>query len=185
MSRQTDVADDAIQEAQANTQYHWAPTPGGLYLWTRNECPIGDVGRRDDTAMNCFAYPMLLAVRRGYLTRDQAARILGDTRRSGDKAAYAFSGSWVTQLWVDRPGVPGDYWRPRKGDLIFFEGIIGGFLAHVALATGGTGAANKGNQCVSFGEGRTTMGQATVNVTTIEALSHGYRSVRFLSPAWG
>lgn len=186
MSRATDVVADAAGDV--GTQYHWAPTPGALYLWAVSDpnAPLAHVGQRVELSINCFAYPMLLAVRRGYLNQNAVRRILGALNSGGDERAKAFS-SWSSALWQDWPagicGLLGNSWRPRAGDLVFFKGVIGGILGHVALSTGVITATGS-SEVITFGEGRTTMGQATVNRSTVEALKPGYQSVHFIAPNW-
>jgi len=93
MSKATDIADD--MEALVGQERFWGPTPGGLYEWA-TDAQMGHeaIGTSEETFINCFSLPMLLAVRRGFLSKPSVKRILGDTRNRGDAKAKAFSTAW-------------------------------------------------------------------------------------------
>ena len=183
MSRATDIADD--MEALVSTTLHWGPTPGALYEWATNpRMGHEDIGSSDEFFINCFGLPMLLAVRRGFLSKDSVKRILGDTLKRGEEKAKAFSSAWFKAVWTDWKPFPGSAWRPKRGDLVFFENFVGGLLNHVAVSTGKISFIGH-SEVISFGEGRQSIGPARVTKTSIEFLrQEGHTSVRFLTPTW-
>jgi hypothetical protein len=183
MSKATDIADD--MEALVGQERYWGPTPGALYEWaTDPKMGHETVGTSEEAFINCFGLPMLLAVRRGFLSKPSVKRILGDTLKRGDAKAKAFSTAWNRSVWTDWKAVPGSAWRPARGDLVFFENFVGGLLNHVAVATGKTSFIGH-SEVISFGERRDAIGRARINKTSIELLQQeGHTSVRFLTPTW-
>lgn len=185
MTRATDIADDAVLEV--GNQYAWAPTHGAIYNWaTGGGGAHAGLGVGLVNSINCYSFPILLAIRRGYINPAAALRIFNDIQNAGaGMEAYAFSTSLVATMWTDWKAVPGSYWRPRRGDLVFFEGFPGGLLNHVALSTGNINALTGHSEVISFGERMAAMGQATVNRTSIELLRQaGHTSVKFIAPSW-
>jgi len=183
MSKATDIADD--MEALVGQERYWGPTPGALYEWATDPTMGHEaLGGSEETFVNCFGLPMLLAVRRGFLSKPSVKRILGDTLKRGDAKAKAFSTAWNRAVWTDWKAVPGAAWRPARGDLVFFKNFVGGLLNHVAVSTGKTSFLGH-SEVISFGEGREAIGRARVNRTSIELLrQEGHTSVRFLTPTW-
>ena len=183
MSKATDIADDI--EAMVGQTLYWGPTPGALYEWATapNMDHIG-IGQAEEAFINCFGLPMLLAVRRGFLSKPSVKRILGDTLRRGVEKATAFSSAWNKSVWTDWTAIPGSAWRPSRGDLVFFENFVGGLLNHVAVSTGKISFIGH-SEVISFGERRDAIGQAQINKTSIELLQQeGHTSVRYLTPTW-
>jgi hypothetical protein len=183
MSKATDVADDI--EGMVGQSLYWGPTPGALYEWATDPLMNHNViGQAEESFINCFGLPMLLAVRRGFLSKQSVKRILGDTLKRGNAKATAFSTAWNKAVWTDWKEVPGSVWRPKRGDLVFFENYVGGLLNHVAVSTGKISFIGH-SEVISFGERRDAIGQATINKTSIELLrQEGHTSVRFLTPTW-
>lgn len=184
MSRATDICGDAV--AEVGNRYFWAPTHGAIYNWARGDDGGIALGAAVETSINCYSFPMMLAIRRGYVDGAAALRICDGIRLAGaGTEAYAFSTSLLTTMWTDWKEFPGNYWRPRRGDLVFFEGFPGGLLNHVAVSTGRINSLTGHSEVVSFGEGMEVMGQATVRLTSIELLrQQGHTSVKFLVPTW-
>ena len=185
MSRATDIAADAVLEI--GNQYSWAPTHGAIYNWASAGGGAHAVlGTNLVNSINCYSFPMLLAIRRGYINVAAALRIFNDIRtRGAGMEPYAFSTSILATMWTDWKAVPGSYWRPRCGDLVFFEGFPGGLLNHVALSTGIINPLTGHSEVISFGERMAAMGQAIVNRTSIELLRQGgHTSVKFIAPSW-
>lgn len=184
MSRATDIADDAV--AEVGNQYYWAPTHGAVYNWARGDDGGVALGTVAETSINCYSFPVMLAIRRGYIDQAAALRICNNIRSAGaGMEPYSFSTSWLTTMWTDWKEFPGSYWRPRRGDLVFFEGFPGGLLNHVAVSTGRVNSLTGHSEVVSFGELMAVMGQATVHLTSIELLRQpGHTSVKFMAPSW-
>src|SRR6185369_16512834 len=100
MSKQTDVAQDA--EAMVGQQLHWEPTHLALLNWaTTAAAPHAALGTTAADAINCYSFPLLLAVRRGFLGKAAVNRILGGTMGAGTAKAYAFTNAWSATLWED------------------------------------------------------------------------------------
>ncbi|WP_263353018.1 hypothetical protein [Acidicapsa acidisoli] len=183
MSTQADILNDAV--ADIGQQYYWEPSPNTLYAWATGDIanPAAQLGTTSELAINCYTWPLLLAVNRGYLTKANVKSIIGKTiDNKADKTPYAFTTSSVTQLWTDWKSFPGSWWRPRAGDLVFFEGLIGGLLGHVAISTGNI--VHDESEVISFGHGLTVPQLTAVARTTIERIRTGYLSIRFLTPSW-
>jgi hypothetical protein len=183
MSKQTDIADDA--EGLVGQNFTWGPTAGALYVWATDPTMAhANLGTSEETFINCFSFPMLLAIRRGYLTKAVVKRILGDAQKKGDMKAKAFSTAWTRAVWTDWKAIPGSWWRPKRGDLVFFENFVGGLLNHVAISTGKISLVGH-SEVISFGEQREAIGPAPVNKTSIELLQQpGHTAVKFLTPTW-
>jgi hypothetical protein len=190
MSRQTDVILDAEADALMARQYHWDPFPNttGMDAWARNAIAVGAVGATGAASICCFDYTMLVAARRGYLSRAQLngvyhSMIVGGRHDAGVMSYWGYRLS----VWRDWSGVPFSYWRPSRGDLVFFSSPIGGDYAHVALACGSNNFAGHA-QVISFGEGMAAPGPCPVRRTTIEAIRLLYgaavTTVKFTTPLW-
>jgi cell wall-associated NlpC family hydrolase len=176
------VAADAL--ADVATNYHWAPFGGAcsLYDWANGGTALGNVGSNAANAICCFEYPMLLAARRGYINQQGVQDIFTRIMKTNFSAS-SFATTW-TKLWTDWPSFAcsNTYWRPRRGDLVFYADQHGE-LNHVVIALGANAAGQI--QVVSFGEGLAAPAQAAVNLTTVDALRQaGHISVRFVSPPW-
>lgn len=184
MSRATDIATDAVNDV--GTQYFWAPTHGAIYNWAKaGGGAHAALGNNAENSINCYSFPMMLAIRRGYIDDVAALRIFYNLTQGAAMIPYAFSTSLVATAWTDWKEVPGSFWRPRCGDLVFFEGFPGGLLNHVAVSTGNIHPLTGHSEVISFGERMAAMGQATVNKTTIELLRQvGHTSVKFITPSW-
>ncbi|HEX9983260.1 MAG TPA: hypothetical protein VGF69_08350 [Thermoanaerobaculia bacterium] len=190
MSVKTDnVIQDAETEAALATQYWWAPflTGAGMTGWACNTVTLGNVGTTAGDAMACFDYPLLLAARRGYVTQAQLLKLYQDllgttaTQRAG---LFSYWG-YKLSVWRDWKAIPGSYWRPRRGDLVFFTAAgADGDINHVVLARGSTDVMGRA-QVVSFGQSLSTPQSTAVNFSTVEQIKQaGHIAVKFTQPLW-
>ncbi|GAA5441953.1 hypothetical protein Misp06_00114 [Microbulbifer sp. NBRC 101763] len=185
MSRATDIADDAEVDANNHQQYTWGPTDRNITTWGGGTGPHALLGSPAQP-INCWSYPILLAIRRGYLNRQGALNLVQDLNlKSPSLKPYAFNTSDLTTMWTDWKDFPGSLWRPRRGDLVFFRSFMGGLLNHVAISTGRIHPMLGHSEIISFGEGRSTGGLATVNRTSIELVMQTHHTeVKFIAPSW-
>jgi hypothetical protein len=184
-ARANQIALDAANDV--GTQYYWASfmNAGAMYDWATGGLALNLVGQSEDHAICCFEYPMLLAARRGYLSADDARKIIGALMDSGFNAE-SFETTW-TKVWNDWPDFPfsGTYWRPRRGDLVFYRSNtgIGGDTNHVVLSLGPDNADNI--EVISFGEGLQNPAQAAVTRSTVNGLrQQGHSAVKYVAPPW-
>lgn len=184
MSAQSNqIVIDAI--ADIGTRYYWAPfmNAAALYSWATGDIPIHTVGANADNPICCFEYPMLLAARRGYLDQQGVRNIIGKLMDSGFNAS-SFATAW-SKVWNDWPSFAFSktYWRPRRGDLVFYSAAVGGDTNHVVLSLGPNAAGTV--EVISFGEGLQNAAPALVTRTTVNALRQkGHTAVKFVSPPW-
>lgn len=188
MSKVSTIIEHAERDAATGAQYHWAPfmMAGGISRWIENDISADAIGKSADAAICCFDYPLMLCIQYGYIDAAGMNKIYGDLiKAKQDKTSGALSyWGYKLSVWQDWPGLGGGYWRPRKGDIVFFNAPVGGDLNHVVLACGSTDALNRA-KVISFGERLEKAQQTTVNATTVEELKQaGHTTVKFTQPIW-
>ena len=177
------IAVDAA--ADVGTEYFWAPfmNAASLYDWATGDLALDKVGKSKEHSICCFEYPMLLAARRGYLSKDGVKKIIGALMDSGFNAS-SFETTW-TKVWNDWPNYPfsAPYWRPRRGDLVFYRSEMGGDTNHVVLSLGPNNANNI--EVISLGEGLQDPAAAKVTRSTVDGLRQdGHTAVKYVAPPW-
>ncbi len=188
MPRANTIIAHAEREAAANTQYYWAPfmTAAGILRWMEKEISANAIGKSADTAICCFDYPLMLCIRYGYLNSGDLNKIYGNlikAERNKESGALSYWG-YKLSVWQDWAGFPGGYWRPRRGDIVFFNAAVGGDLNHVVLACGAIDVHGR-SKVVSFGERLEKPQKTTVSATTVEELKQaGHTTVKFTQPIW-
>ncbi len=188
MSKVTTIIEHAERDAASGAQYYWAPfmMAGGISKWMENEISADAIGKSADAAICCFDYPLMLCIRYGYINVAAMDKIYGDLIKAGQNTSSGALSYWGYKLsvWQDWPGLGGGYWRPRKGDVVFFNAAVGGDLNHVVLACGSTDISKRA-KVISFGERLEKPQQTTVNATTVEELKQaGHTAVKFTQPIW-
>lgn len=172
-------------ESEVGNQYYWAPMSLGLLTWMQGNCNLNQVGDSEERAICCFDLFFLLAARRGYLEKKDVKSIYNALlfAKANNKASTLGAKSSV--VWKDWPEFifSSTYWRPRRGDLVFFHGMTGGDVNHVVLSCGPNEASQV--EVITFGEGLEKSQKTTVNRSTIKALRQkGHTAVKFVTPAW-
>ncbi|BBM02593.1 hypothetical protein [Microbulbifer sp. GL-2] len=77
MSRAADIADDAEADANNNQQYTWGSIDRNITSWGGGTGPHALLGSLAQY-INCCSYPILLAIRRGYLNRQGSLNLVQD-----------------------------------------------------------------------------------------------------------
>jgi hypothetical protein len=174
---------DAI--AEVGNEYYWEPflMATGISNWYEGTCRLDEVGKSQKNSICCFDFILLLAAKRGYVTKQSVKELYGRIAGWGGAGAQGFGPD--SSLWKDWPGFifSSTYWRPPKGDVVFFESGTGGDLNHVVFSLGPN--TNDAIEVVSFGEELEKPTKAAVTRKTIAQLrQEGHTAVKFLKPFW-
>jgi len=174
---------DALTDV--GSEYYWQPflVANGINNWVDGECQLNDVGTNEDNSICCFDYILMLAAKRGYVDKKAVKDLYGRIAGWGSAGAKGFGPN--SSLWKDWPGFPFSktYWRPPKGNIVFFESPFGGDLNHVVFSLG----PNDINEIevVSFGEELEAPTRTAVTRKTIAQLrQEGHTAVKFIKPFW-
>jgi hypothetical protein len=187
-------------DAKIGQQYFWAPGggPKGIHLWLSGYCSEAEIGQDSTKAISCYEYFLMLCIQEKVIDKNKIKDIYWKCTNSGNnnRAAGALSKNFYSLgVWKDWPTfgnfrplnyfTPKNYWRPRRGDLVFFNNKEwGGDFYHVALACGRENKAT----VISFGDSQTSGRSQRVPVkeVAIGFLQSQVRGVvvKFANPVW-
>ncbi|NVZ61986.1 hypothetical protein HX867_07805 [Pseudomonas gingeri] len=188
MSKSSTIIEHAERDACEGKKYNWAPftVGGGIGQWLVDIIGPEEIGQSAEAPICCFEYPLLLCIKNELISKATMQKIFNgiiNNTKHQKSGALSYWG-YKLSVWQDWSGFPKNYWRPRRGDIVFFNEPRAGDLNHVVLACGTIDSVKNAN-VISFGAGLEVPQVATVVATTIENLKQkGHASVKFTQPIW-
>ncbi len=205
MTNREKIIQRAERDAMVRKKYFWQTASGsiGIHLCANGVISDNEIGMQAGRSINCFDYFLMLCIQEKVMSINKVKEIYLKTRGVNynlnlERAAGVFSKHYYsTGVWKDWPlehSLFGfgqyifskDYWRPKRGDLVFFNkkgSSSGGDFYHVALACGKEKA-----RVISFGHKMKRSGPVE---TVVEEISIGEIKssekgivVKFTDPAW-